>query len=186
MLLEPMRYKGFVWPHNPRTYTISFERPTAVHKIPYGRYCVQDLGLGCRILKGEGEFVGEDAYETFKQLASLFYDEGPGLLVHPVWQSAWVYFTELSLTQEPMKDYVRYRFAFQEAFPGVRTSLRELTGDQTVEEQRAVSRHTVAQGETLWSIAVRYGVTAEDLLLVNPSIKNPNRLTIGQEVIIPQ
>lgn len=186
MLLEPMRYKDFVWPHNPRTYSISFERPTAVHKIPYGRYCVQDLGLGCRVLRGEGEFVGEDAYEQFKALASLFYESGPGLLVHPVWQNAWVYFTELQLTQEPLKNYVRYRFAFQEAFAGVQTGLKQLQKDMTVARQQAIRSHTVVKGDTLWAIAKRYGLTLEDLLMANPTIKNPNLITVGQKVVIPR
>ena len=26
MELAPMRYKDFVWPHNPRTYTIEYRR----------------------------------------------------------------------------------------------------------------------------------------------------------------
>ena len=26
MNLAPMRYKDYVWPHNPETYTISFKR----------------------------------------------------------------------------------------------------------------------------------------------------------------
>lgn len=39
------------------------------------------------------------------------------MLVHPVWQTASAYFTELTLTQEPRDDYVAYRFTFCEA-PG--------------------------------------------------------------------
>lgn len=43
-MLAPMRYKTFVWPHNPRTYTITYARDTAVHKVPMGVYTMQDLG----------------------------------------------------------------------------------------------------------------------------------------------
>ena len=76
--LAPMRYKDFVWPHNPRVYTIDYKREMGVHKVPFGRYHLQDLGLTRRVMKGQGEFVGEKAYETFKALASVFYQEGPG------------------------------------------------------------------------------------------------------------
>ena len=38
MLLTPMRYKNYIWPHNPATYSISYERQVAVHKVPFGRY----------------------------------------------------------------------------------------------------------------------------------------------------
>ena len=65
MILSPMRFKNFVWPHNPRVYSIAFERKLAVHKIPFGRYRVQSLGQTRRVLRGQGEFAGERAYETF-------------------------------------------------------------------------------------------------------------------------
>ena len=73
MKLAAMRYKDYVWPHNPRTYTIDYERRMAAQKVPFGRYHLQDLGLTRRVMKGEGEFVGPTAYEEFKKLASVFY-----------------------------------------------------------------------------------------------------------------
>ena len=42
MNLAPMRYKDYVWPHNPETYTISFQRKVAVAKVPFGRYGMQE------------------------------------------------------------------------------------------------------------------------------------------------
>ena len=41
MILSPMRFKSFVWPHNPRVYSITYERKLAAHKIPFGRHCLQ-------------------------------------------------------------------------------------------------------------------------------------------------
>ena len=128
MSLTSMRYKDFVWPHNPRTYTIRYERQVAVHKVPFGRYAMQDLGMGRRIMEGEGEFWGPDAYDTFKELASVFYAGGPGTLVHPVWQSASAYLVRLELVQEPRPDYVRYAFTFWEDFGGYRQGLRVSPG----------------------------------------------------------
>ncbi len=115
MKLAAMRYKGYVWPHNPRTYTIDYQRNVAVQKVPFGRYHLQDLGLTRRVMRGEGEFVGEGAYDEFKRLASVFYLPGPGPLIHPVWQAAEVYFVDLSLRQEPRADYVAYSFTFWES-----------------------------------------------------------------------
>jgi hypothetical protein len=31
MNLSPMRFKQFVWPHNPRVYTITYQRKMAAH-----------------------------------------------------------------------------------------------------------------------------------------------------------
>lgn len=68
MLLTPMRYKDYTWPHNPTTYSITYERQVALHKVPFGRYYMQDLGQSCRVMRGEGVFYGEGAYAEFKKL----------------------------------------------------------------------------------------------------------------------
>ena len=39
-----MRFKEYVWPHNPRVYSIDYERIMAINKIPFGLYYLQDLG----------------------------------------------------------------------------------------------------------------------------------------------
>ena len=50
-----MRYKNYIWPHNPATYSISYERQVAVHKVPFGRYYMQDLGMSLRTMRGQGD-----------------------------------------------------------------------------------------------------------------------------------
>lgn len=50
-----MRYKEYVWPHNPRVYSIDYERIMAVNKVPFGLYYLQDLGRTRRVMKGEGD-----------------------------------------------------------------------------------------------------------------------------------
>ena len=59
MTLSPMRFKDYVWPHNPRVYEIEFSRQVVSHKIPMGKYSLQNLGRSHRVLRGEGEFAGE-------------------------------------------------------------------------------------------------------------------------------
>ena len=118
MLLSPMRFKNFVWPHNPRVYSIAFERKLAAHKIPFGLHYLQSLGQTRRVLRGEGEFAGEDAYDTFKTLATVFYEETPGVLVHPVWMTTTAWFAALELRQAPRRDYVAYSFEFWEVEGG--------------------------------------------------------------------
>lgn len=193
MELRPMQYKGFVWPHNPRTYTITYDRQVAVHKVPFGRYAMQDLGMTHRVMRGEGEFVGPEAYDTFRALASVFYEGGPGTLLHPVWQSAQVYFVALALTQEPRKDYVRYTFTFWETYSRYRDTLapagasEEGSGSQSGGGTTSPGgrTHMVAQGETLWGIAQAWGVTLGELLAKNPQLKNPNVIQPGQVLMMP-
>ena len=183
MKLSPMRYKDYIWPHNPRVYTIDYERQMAVNKVPYGLYHLQDLGRTRRVMRGEGEFVGKDAYAQFGALANVFYQQGPGQLIHPLWQASNAYFVELTLKQEPREDYVSYSFTFWEDLGGCSTTLvREETQNERQQPQGLV--HNVVQGDTLWGIAQKYGVTVAQLLERNPDIKNPNRIWVGQKVVI--
>lgn len=190
MLLTPMRYKEYIWPHNPATYSITYERQVAVHKVPFGRYYMQDLGLGCRVMRGQGEFSGKNAYGEFKKLASVFYSGGPGLLIHPLWQISNAYFTSLKLEQEPRPDYVRYSFEFRERYDGyneelsVRNSSEEGSG-AAVASSGQENTCTVVSGDTLWGIARRWNVSLESLLEANPGIKNPNLIRPGDKVVIP-
>lgn len=187
MKLAPMRFKDYVWPHNPETYTITFRREVAVAKVPFGRYGMQDLGLNCRVMEGEGVFAGAGAYDEFKKLATVFYEGGAGVLVHPVWQAAQAYFVKLELAQQPLEDYVRYRFAFWETSP-LDTSLIRVSGSTATTAATAKTEsasHTVQRGETLWGIARENGVTLSALLKKNPQIKNPNVIAVGEKVYLP-
>ena len=134
--------------------------------MPFGGYCLQNLGLTCRVMRGEGTFTGPEAYQEFRRLEEVFRSDGPGLLVHPVWQAASAYFVSLELKEEPLPDYVRYAFVFWEdgsAPPGL----------------------TAKKGDTLWSISRRYGVSLQSLIRSNPGIKNPNLIYPGNKVVIP-
>ena len=194
MRLTPMRYKKFTWPHNPEIYTVEYRRQMAAHKVPFGRCVLQDLGYTYRVLKGEGVFTGNDAYRQFQELAAVFQESGPGLLVHPVWQAERAYFVELKVTEEPLPDYVRYSFTFWEDWNGYSGGLTASddggalsgTGSRTAAaESAAAETYTVRKGDTLWGIAKRYDVTLAALIAANPQIKNPNLIYPGDKVLIP-
>ena len=184
MLLSPMRYKDYTWPHNPRVYTIDYRRTMAGQKVPFGGYLLQDLGQEHRVMEGEGEFAGEGAYREFQKLASVFYDRGPGLLVHPLWQAANTYFVSLRLEQEPRPDYIRYSFAFWEDMSYYSGEARPLQERKPAAAGAAAQVHQVVKGETLWGIAQKYGLSMQSLVGLNPGMKNPNQIQVGDEVRI--
>ena len=45
-----------------------------------------------------------------------------------------------------------------------------------------VRHHRVVKGDTLWAIAKRYDVKLAELIALNPQIKNPNLIRVGDEV----
>lgn len=45
--------------------------------------------------------------------------------------------------------------------------------------------YTIRSGDTLSKIAAANGLTLDELLAANPEITNPNRITVGQQIVIP-
>ena len=191
MRLASMRYKGFTWPYNPETYTVEYRRSVVVHKVPFGGYVMQDLGQTYRVMRGEGTFVGKDAYVQFRELAAVFEEEGAGILVHPVWQTVRARFVSLQVEERPLPDYVHYSFEFWEEPVSDSYGLTQVidpgestpVSADTAAEDTAV--YTVKKGDTLWEIARRYGVSLTALIAANPQIKNPNLIYPGNRVQIP-
>ena len=183
MKLSPMRFKSYVWPHNPKTFEVTEKRRLSVNPIPFGRQWVTDMGTDCRVLRGEGEFAGAGAYEEFMRLKAVFDEGTPGVLVHPVWKSVKVWFAELSLIQEPLEDYVRYSFEFVEDGEQV-SDTRPVAA---VTSGRAeVRTYTVRQGDTMWGIARDHGLELYELIGLNPQIKNPNLIYPGQIIYLSE
>ena len=189
MLLSPMRYKDYTWPHNPEVYTVERRRRLAVHPVPYGRCVVQDLGGSYRVLRGHGVFTGAGAYEEFRRLAEVFQDSGSGMLVHPVWSTEQAWFASLTVEEEPLPDYVSYSFEFWEDWTGYGNGLSAVKESAEVPplpaRQPEGSSDTVHKGDTLWGIAKRHGVSLTALISANPQIKNPNLIYPGDKVVIP-
>ena len=50
-----------------------------------------------------------------------------------------------------------------------------------VKEEQALY-HTVVRGDTLWELARQYGVALNQIVELNPSIRNPNLIYPGQKV----
>ena len=45
--------------------------------------------------------------------------------------------------------------------------------------------HTVAKGDTMWKLAVKYRVGTSEIIRANPQISNPNLIYPGDKVVIP-
>lgn len=187
MKLAPMQYKDYTWPHNPEIYSVTWQRKIAVQKIPFGRYCMQEMGPSYRVMRGKGTFAGPHAYQEFKNLVEVFSQDGAGLLIHPVWQASNAYFVLLQLTEEPLPDFVRYTFEFWED-SGQSMGLTAVSDEESrVKSSKKHSTeakvwYTVKKGDTMWGISRKYGVTLQSLMAANPQIKNPNLIYVGNQV----
>ncbi|HET7472716.1 MAG TPA: LysM domain-containing protein [Candidatus Limnocylindrales bacterium] len=45
--------------------------------------------------------------------------------------------------------------------------------------------YTIKKGDTLSKIAAAHGITVDELLAANPAIKDPNKIGLGQQIVIP-
>ncbi|NLH01871.1 MAG: LysM peptidoglycan-binding domain-containing protein [Clostridiales bacterium] len=182
-----MRFGDYIWPHNPRVYEIEYRRCVACHKVPFGTYVLSNMGREQRILRGEGEFAGPNAYEEFKKLATIFYLDKPNILIHPVWQSARAWFVGLKLKQEPRKDYVSYEFEFWECFDGYELSLQPVLSIQDSPKENGVNQkrtYIIKKGDTLWGVAKMNGLSLSEILALNPQIRNPNICHPGDTIYL--
>lgn len=187
--LAPLKFKNYTWPVNPRSYSLRFEKNTAIHHYPYTNINeVDDTGMKPREVSGEGEFIGEGAYEEFKKLASVFYSRGPGSLIHPIWQIQQAIFTRLEVEQEPTPDYVKYSFSFIEHSPEVKVKVKQKASNSNTSNKPKTSQkvksktYSVKKGDSLWLIAKRNGMSLQQLVKKNPQIKNPNLIHPGQKI----
>lgn len=56
-------------------------------------------------------------------------------------------------------------------------------GGQTAQEwEPSAVYHRVVSGDTLWALAGQYGLSLDELVALNPQIKNPNLIRVGEEV----
>lgn len=176
-MLAPMKYRDFTWPNNPTTYEVELRRTLHSYKLPLSGFTVQNLGVQHRVFKGEGEFTGPDAYESFRRLAKSFSYTGAGWLEHPVWPPVKAYFAKLSLKEEPRDEYVRYAFEFWEC--------EDQTGYTAGSLDPNKSKYVSAEyNDTLALIAARYSKEPEELLALNPQIASTDVLDKGRLVRI--
>ena len=176
-MLAPMKYRDFTWPNNPTTFEVELRRTLHSYKLPLSGFTVQNLGVQHRIFKGEGEFVGPDAYDSFRRLAKSFSYSGAGWLEHPVWPPVKAHFAKLSLKEEPREEYISYSFEFWESEDQTGYTAGTLDPDK-------VKYISAEYNDTLALIAARYSKELADITALNPQIPNPDVIAEGQIVRI--
>lgn len=69
-------------------------------------------------------------------------------------------------------------------FAGVAlAAISALTAVLPLSSASAEGTHTVAQGDTAWTIAVRYGISLADLVAIN-ELSNPDRIYVGERLVV--
>ncbi|MDP4119456.1 MAG: LysM domain-containing protein [Bacillota bacterium] len=172
MNLASMRFCGYTWRYNPKTIKISDGKNLAEINLPNGISVLQDFGQKDRVITGEGELFGDDAFIQYNILRKLYEEKRTGILSIPNTNPFVAVFSGLSVIGVPAPNLVQYSFTFRE---DMKTSFQE-------ESEKIV--HIATDGETLFTIANKYETTVEKLLQLNPNIRRPNEIVVGESVTI--
>lgn len=173
MKLIPMKYKDYVWPHNPRELSMTTLKNLKEMIIPFNGSIFQNFGREKRIVRGIGEFFGQDCIEQFNELFEVFKRKSSGFLSIPDVPPFWAEFKYLEMKVQTKPNVIEYSFEFWEDM------------NKTTENTFYLKdSHIVQSGETLWDIAYKYDVSIDSLLELNKNIKNPNDLSPYKVVIL--
>lgn len=175
MDLDKMEYNEYRWKFNPKKIEVTQERNIKEQVIPFWGNVFQDYGRKKRIVKGYGEFFGEDAQDQYQRLYNVFALGGVSYLKLPKLSPFLAVFVSLDLVGEAGPEFLRYEFEFWEY----------IKKQSVLGVLKLNNYHIVKKGETLWSIACMYSDSIEDIIKLNPQIKRPEELDVGQKVILP-
>ena len=170
MELALMRYKGFTFICNPMSLEITRNNNVITYIKPLSGSEKAELCPECRVIKGKGEFNGKDCIEQYERLCKLQAQGGAGVLSLPVAEPMRAYFKKLVADADTTPDKICYSFEFVEAENFYMNNTPKL--------------HAVAEGETLFDIAFNYGVSVDSLVMLNPSVRRPDVLMAGKEIVI--
>ena len=57
-----------------------------------------------------------------------------------------------------------------------------LKGTPVKEDENKPQYHTVVKGDTMWKISKKYGLTLQALIALNPQVKDPNWIYVGDKI----
>lgn len=168
MKLVPMRFKGVQWHHNPAE--ISFECDKQINEIKAvsGEAYIQNMGRKNMRISGSGQLFGEDCLEQFDRLLALFEQGGSGVLAIDGIKPIFAVFESVKIIGRPKPDVLEYSFAFREVMEQKSGNIKKV--------------HIAVEGENLWDVSYKYGISIDTLVALNPDVKRPDELEKGFEV----
>ena len=112
--MAAMRYKSYVFPHNPARLEVEGKALVAGAHCPGYGPVYQHLGTAQRVITGEGSFFGPGAQGDYAALGQVFFQAGPGMLFLPAMTPVRAFFTRLAYLGQGDGEIIRYAFQFVE------------------------------------------------------------------------
>lgn len=167
-----LRFMGYTLHHNPHTLQITNTANVSQYNIPQSLAITQNTGNSPIVVKGDGVFYGDNAFEQYMKLKSLGEKCKAGVLSVSDLNPFFAYLSQLKLNCTPLDDYVEYSFTFIQA-----------PNHAYKENSTAPTQYTV-ENEDLWDISYRLGISIETLIALNPQLKNTTDIKEGDVITI--
>ena len=168
-----MRFMGYTLHHNPHTLQVTNTANVLQYNIPESVAITQNTGNRPIVVKGEGVFYGDNAFEQYMKLKALGENGKAGVLSVSDINPFFAYLSEIKLKCTPLDDYVEYSFTFIEA-----------PNHAYKENSTAPTQYTADENEDLWDISNKLGIAIETLTALNPQLKNTTDITEGDVITI--
>ncbi len=168
MILSLMSFGDYHWLHNPLELKIENRKLSHSRLFPSKGQKLYLNGNECRVIKGKGELVGVDCIERFRELYRVFEKGEKRVLSIPLFGPVYARFTALEILGDTTPDLLTYSFEFTEE--------NSFSSKEVKESCEAL------EGDTLFDIAYREGLSVDTLVSLNPQIKRPDELSNGEQV----
>ncbi len=168
-----MRFMGHTLHHNPHTLTVTSSANIYQQNIVGLTAVVHNMGNNATIVKGEGVFYGESAFEQYLLLKQLYNTCQAGVLSVSDINPMYAYLSDLKLKCTPIDNYVEYTFTFT-----------QVSDYSKAENSTAPTQYIVQQNEDLWDISNKLNIPIEDLIAYNPSLKSTYSIAQGDVIKI--
>lgn len=168
-----MRFMGYSLNHNPHTIQVTDTANISQEAIPFNHPLVFNIGVSAIVVKGEGVFYGENAFEQYLELRSLYKKCEIGVLSLSGIEPFNAYLEKLELKCVPKDNYVEYKFIFI-----------EVPEAKSKENSTAPEFYIIYNDEDLWDVSSRFNIPIENLVRLNPQLKSPCCVSAGDRIRI--
>lgn len=172
MINSMIRFKGYVFEHNPQTLKISSKKNISSRNVLNSMNAVTETGDNSRVITGEGNIHGENSIYKFVKLFKLKEESGSGILSLPFVKPFYAFFESLEFSADPTPELISYKFVFRE---DASKPLSKITAEKF---------YTLEADEDLWDVSRKFNTPIETLVALNPQLKRTDDATVGMRVRI--
>ncbi len=165
-----MKFKDFTFPSNPGEIEV-FSSTNIQSKAIYDSGSkTENVSVNPIIIKGKGEFFGDNAEELCLYLQHMLKDKTTGELMLPSSAGLNAFLTEFTYSKSCKKGSITYSFIFTEDCRQKR-------------EKRALPYTIARNGENAFDIANRCNISVSDIMRLNV-YKTPFSIKNGDKVVL--